>query len=260
MALSIGTNTNSTTPNYWRAAQRSRPSGEAWTTMRANHATEFNDTAIVSFRFSSNSPLWLTIKRVDAVWDLRPYILSQITAASISFGVQSIFGYPPFATDTQRGLALFSQLESGRNSVNHTSSNFYAIYNHSKFGNTYKMATTIPYSTVIAGGGGTKTFTFNATGLAYLNSVPTKPTFPGYAIFGIAHDGEAIATPTWTNGASSTLHIYGSPTLSLTMNNKLRINISNNWREAYVMKINVGNVWRDASELGINISNAWRYI
>ena len=71
-----------------------------------------------------------------------------------------------------------------------------------------EYATRIPSTSIVTGN--TVTFTFNATGLAYLNSVKNKANLPGYALFGIVWGGQVDnITPAWQKVCKLMLETHG---------------------------------------------------
>jgi hypothetical protein len=191
---------------------------------------------------------------VDCVWNLSSLGGATISEATITFDINSTSPFHPFPTDNTAGLALVGQNESLRSHQNLNINSYEAIYQ----GRTNEYAQRVPYSSLT--GYSSVTFTINSAGLAYLNSVYTKPTLTNYACFGITFGAVADnVTPTLMMSGSYVACWMENVYLNLTTGATFgKINIGDSWKDIEEVKINIGDTWKDVEEWKINIGDSWK--
>jgi len=110
-------------------------------------------------------------------------------------------------------------------------------------------------------------YTLNAAGLSYLNSVHTKPNYKGLAFMGVMLNGIITAAPAPTiPGSGSGTHAFFQSTYNsvLTMNVTISsahyINIGDSWKQVAGGLINVGDEWKSLNDLDLNVGDVWKNI
>ena len=107
----------------------------------------------------------------------------------------------------------------------------------------------------------------NAAGLAYLNGVGSKATWPGYAFFGIGYKGIFNgATPVWAAYNTSSM-LFNEIWISLyytVADQPIRIQKEfpgrTHWYVATGGKICVADTWHDIVEVQVCVDEAWRTV
>lgn len=203
---------------------------------------------------------------LDIVFNLQEFaMLPEITAASLSirrYTTEETDGNV-FPTDNAAGIALVGQRETVRG-VGASVANYAEIYQGVSSG---ELANRIPWSTLLAGPSNeTFTFTLNAAGLAYLNSVHSKSDLPGYAIFGVVQggvvDGAAPTAPgPYEYGWQAQISNASFVTISLTYSSgdTIRINVGDTWKDVCGIYLNqTGAAWQAVTDLNLNVADTWK--
>jgi len=244
------------TPSYWRGVSRAA-GNETWASIRDGAGTAGSQTAMLTCSCASSSNRWYSLKRVEGVFDFTQYDrMAQVTAATLKVNVNSISGAPDWDHNTYDGFLLTYQNESLRTNINSTVSNMRAL-------RTGTAISSLPWSTV--GTTGDKYLVFNSTGIAYLNTLFSKPYFKGYVTLGLMFYGDYVnVTPTWKTGAAGliTVQLYRTPTLTLTVNDSaVRMNVNDDWKNSYESpQVNIGNSWKKVNNVYVNVGNAWKTV
>jgi hypothetical protein len=121
----------------------------------------------------------------------------------------------------------------------------------------------------IADTGNSWTWTFNAPGLAYLNTVRHKSNYPKQVNFGLALVADVLDNdPTPTNRDDRLTYIFYSqedqgsgPEFSMTYDTSIRINIGDAWKSVEEVKVNVGDAWKDVTDMDdiqIQVGDDWK--
>ena len=256
-----------TNASGWTTCGRSvADPGEAWATLRdgANTYGALNrsggpliDTGTTIGNIKSNSAINIGINLTD-------YDLVTFTGATLEWECEnSVTSTTLFATDAANGIALVGQRESVRGQ-NLNVTDYTEIMNAAVAGTEY--ATRIPWSGLPGAGGGTETWTFNANGVAYLNSVHNKAYNAGYAYLGLCWGGIVDGLTPLSDGVNRTQRVdpkdnNNDMTLTLTYTHSaqpVQINIGDYLRVATGAKINISNAWKEVVEIKINIGDAWK--
>lgn len=248
-------NSGSGSPPYSSYPYRSQTTA-SWAAIISGAGTNSSGGGEVNYNaFGGN----FTTHRVTCMcWDLRDLKFVTFTSASISFSSVGN-GFAPtnrFSTDAAGGAALVSVNENYA-TLNGSASNYNAVYRgrgteyssrilHSSIPNNYNRYN---YS-----------YTLNASGLSYLNSVQTKSNFKGYAFFGIVLGGIVDnVTPTAFNHVT----LQSISAMKLTLNftdgsTGMQINVGDDWKDATGGFINVGDDWKPISDINLNVSDTWK--
>lgn len=246
-------------PDFITGLLRDPDPHESWATIISSVGTEITSTHVLAD--GATAGLYTRYSSCNVGFDLRDYSLLNVASATLAFRLSSASGGNDWATEAQGGLALVGQRESTRG-VNATVGDATEIYYSAV--NTGDLANRINYSDLVAGT--YITFTFNGTGLAYLNSLSTKTYNPGYAYLGVVFGGvvDAVA-PTWNSGnriVRFTNGVVFPPTLSLTFTDgdaSAQINVGDAWYPIVGAQINQSGVgWNYVSDIDLNIADAWK--
>jgi len=250
---------NGIIPDFCVGLFRDPAPDESWATIISSVGTELSSIHVLAD--GSTSGLYTRYISCDIGFNLQDYSLLNVASATLAFRIASLSGTNDWATEAQGGLALVGQRESTRG-VNAAVSDATEI--HYSAINTGDIANRINYSDLVDGTW--ITFTFNAAGIAYLNTLSTKTYNPGYAYFGVVFGGVVDGvTPAWNSASRSVRFTDGivfPPTLTLnfTEGNAVgQINIGDSWKPIVGAQINqTGLAWSYVSDLNLNISDVWR--
>lgn len=246
-------------PNFITGLLRDPDPHENWATIISSVGTALFSTHVLAD--GATTGLYTRYCSCNIGFDLRDYSLLNVASATLSLKLSEAYGSNDWATEAQGGLALVGQRESIRG-VNAAVGDATEIYDSAV--NTGDLANRVNYSDLVAHT--YITFTFNATGLAYLNSLSTKTYNPGYAYFGIVFGGvvDEVA-PAWYYGnrvVRFTDGIVFPPTLTLTFTDGDavgQINIGDSWKPIVSAQINQSGVgWNYVSDINLNIADTWK--
>jgi len=217
----------------------------------------------VFLRGEDTNPYYERSMFIDIVVDLRAYSFVTFTSASITMQASNIsMDETAWGTDLRNGIALVSQRETVRD---HTVNaiNYHEIYEGAVNGTEY--ASRIGQAACIAAGNvtGNVTFTLNAAGISYLNSVKSKANLTGFALFGVVFGGQADnVTPTYL-GVNNIHMFYTRNVRYMTLNyttgtTGMQINVGDAWKDATGGLINVGDEWKGIDDIDLNVGDAWK--
>lgn len=236
------------------------PSSGVWGTLRAANGSVMGSSTPRCAINSLTSPTgqFQYVQRASLGFDLSslPTKYYNVTSASIyawtSIDVNEVY------SDTNAGIIPVLLDESVKVAATAAYTDYQAIL----AGSGTAIASGINHSSLT--NGGYTQFSLNASGLAYLSTVLSKSTFPGYAFMGFMFVGDVNnVTPTWgSSGADVNANIGdtgGFQTyLTFEYDEMVKINIGDAWKVVDEIQINVGNVWKDVDELNINIGDVWK--
>jgi hypothetical protein len=165
-------------------------------------------------------------------------------------------------SDANAGIGIFNASEASLNGFLPPGGDRYTAA-----GGWLAYSNLIPYSTINAAG--YNVFTFNSTGLSYLNQVYSKAWYQGTAFFSFCLVGDAqYYVPTYVY--PGTIYTFGyTPANSyyqLTIERPVVANIGNVWRDIEEVKVNIGDTWRTVSPgtdhrdqpIDMNIGDTWK--
>ena len=123
----------------------------------------------------------------------------------------------------------------------------------------------------IPSAGSSPVWTFNAAGIAYLNTVRTKTNFPDIARFGMAFVLDVLDNdPTLTDDEAEVICVFKRqedvttsqrPTFNMTYTPSVLLNVGDVWKDVTDIQINVGDTWKsiaDADDIQINVGDDWK--
>ncbi len=227
-----------------------------------NMSSGGSGVALGIYRDHLNSPNFYTAGRVDISLDLRDYNMLEISSAIMYARVGSL----PYGVDPSRNIyvnadniALVRQRETSRG----LSSNALQYYEVYWGGSVYGEMSPTRWLVQSHSTGSWLSWPLNAAGMAYLNSVPTKVDFPGYAFFGLMFgndiDGEAGAV--WNNNMIREVQYdyillrmtYNSTTPAMTVQFGPGVNIVQS------IQVKQGGAWKYVNTVDIKVGT-WKSV
>lgn len=241
------------TPPFLNTPYRQAPSPYSYANMAYQIANANYIPGYLNLQTRATPGEWSRMSRIQVALDLTSYSSYTWTAATLEFTPSTVTNQSPWGSSNRDSVALCGQRETIRGQ-NTSAQDYYEIYYGS---NTREFASRLPISGMSVGV--KSTFTFNAAGIAYLNSVSSKPNFPGIAYFGMLFGGNVdSATPTWKSGFLATVRMDTTVVVNLTYASDYKINVGNTWKDVTEVKVNVGDSWKDVSEINLNVGDNWK--
>ena len=230
----------------------------SWSTLISSAGTHSSGGGEVNFNWYTGT---FNAHRVTCMcWDLTDLNFLTFTSAQIGFSSVGN-GFAPvnqFSTDSAGGAALVSVNENYATLIG-SASNYNAVYRGrtTEYGTSRILHSAIPnnYNRY------NYSYTLNASGLSYLNSVKSKSLNKGYAFFGIILGGVVDGIAPSASSNHVTLQSIGSMKLTLnytTGTTGMQINVGDSWKDVAGASINVGDEWKPVSDIDINISDTWK--
>jgi hypothetical protein len=106
------------------------------------------------------------------------------------------------------------------------------------------------------------TWTLDASGLAYLNSVANKTYNPGYAFLSLVFGGQSSGVaPTVTNARRQDISLDWATAgyVSLTFTSNIKINVGDVWKDVVSIEVNrTGTTWDYVVDLDLNVGDVWK--
>lgn len=266
-AVSITTAFGST-PSYWTSLARSVV-GSTWAGIRDGAGTGGgSQSAGPLLGTGSTAGRYTILYNWDFVFDMSDYLMLGITSATLSMAVKnSVTSTTLWATDAGNGIAICGQRETTRG-TSIAVSNYQEVHAGAVAGTEY--CTRVPWSSLPGAGGGTQVWTFNAAGLAYLNSVNSKTYNKGYCFLGGVWGGIVDGLTPTSDGVNRVQRVdpltFGGTTqatLSLgysTSAPKVGTALAGSTRTILGSQISISNTWRTIIGAQINIGDTWRTI
>jgi hypothetical protein len=110
---------------------------------------------------------------------------------------------------------------------------------------------------------GNFTWTMNATGLAYLNTVKNKTYNPGYAFLSMIFGGQSsgVAPTNATTSSQDVSFDFDTTTVvTLTFTAPVQINVGDTWKEVIGIQQSISNAWKYTRLMELNIGDIWKTI
>jgi len=242
------------TPPFLNTPYRQAPPPYSYSNMAYQIATANYTPGYLNLQAGASSNQWIRMSRVNIALDLSAYSGLTWTSATLEFTPSTLINQNVWGSSNRDSVALCGQRETIRGQ-NTSAQDYYEIYYGS---NTREFASRLPISGMSVGV--KSTFTFNAAGIAYLNSVSSKPNFPGIAYLGMLFGGNVdSATPTWKSGTwMATVRMDTTVVFTLNYASTYKVNVGNTWRDASEVKINVGDSWKTVSGISVNVGDSWK--
>jgi len=208
--------------------------------------------ALSCYRDSGNTGNFYNAGRIDIILDLRDYMMLFPISSAIMYGR---VGSLPYGVDSFRNIytnpdnvALVRSREtySGASLPSHAN-HYYEIY-YGGFSFGAMSATRHLFQNHVTGTW--MAWTLNSAGLAYLNSVPTKSTYPGYAWFGLmfGNDIDGEGGLPWNNNMIREVQ-YDYILLRMTYNST-----------SPATRIKVGGAWHIVRSVQVKQNGVWKYV
>ena len=200
-----------------------------------------------------------TIEFTDIVFDMSLLGLVTITAARFYFTTGYVLHSGLWGTPLYDNLALVSQLETTRSNAP-DGDNYLAIYdgaiNGTEYGNNRLSLSGMSAATAYS-------FTLNAAGVAYLNTILTKANLQKYAIFGITMGGvvDGVNPEPLTYGSYNDVSLSDDMYFELdyTTASGCAVNIADVWKDIVGAQINTtGAAWKAVSDIQTNVGEDWK--
>ena len=225
-------------------------------------ATMSTFTSATSTRVSANVNIAgenASIEFTDIVFDMSLLGLVTITDARFYFKTGYSIHSGLWGTPLYDNLALVSQRETVRSSAP-DGTNYLEIYdgaiNGTEYGNNRLSISGLAAATEYS-------FTLNAAGVAYLNTVLTKANIQKYAIFGITMGGvvDGVNPEPLTYGSYNDVSLSDDMYFQLdyTATSGCAVNIADVWKDIVGAQINTtGAAWKAVSDIQTNVGDDWK--
>jgi len=252
---------NGSVPSYTAQVARNNVGLETRTQMFSGKGAYTGSTQVKLSANNSNPGYYERGEYGDFVFDLRAFKFVTFTAASMTFTSSSPSSYNFWpGNDNAGGMALVGQRETVRSETK-SASNYQEIY-QGAITPGLEYANRLPKSSF--GSGNNMTFTYNAAGISYLNTVKSKSNLRGYALFGWVLGGivDNVA-PTWAAG-SHYVRPWGiypiDINLTFNVSSAHYINIGDSWKQVTGGLLNVGDEWKMLDDIDINVGDVWKNV
>lgn len=256
-------------PGYIRCTTRytlPSPGYVSWSSITTGAGTGNGYESLTSqphLYISGYNNLFSHVKYPTIALDLRGYRMVKFTAASVTLRIYDHTDIDPSLLFWEDASTYDDVVISGmdeRFKYDHFSTDL----DHTAVG--YGFGVLGDYSNRIAlnslTDGLSQTWTINAAGLAYLNTVHDKTVYDGYAYLSVLFGGMSSGvTPTYSGSRTQRVNFdfAADTSISLTFDAPIQINVGDVWKEVVGVYINqTGSTWAYASDVNINVGDVWK--